>query len=90
MLCGIVQPEMMALSVRVRDIGAAHPLNGIEHGGIREGCSAQFSPIHPAAASNHIVNGGRCEALMVQMAVDQEFHSASATPGAKRGSSLTP
>ena len=87
MLCGIVQPEMMALSVRIRDVGAAHPLDVIQHGRIRKCCAAHFSPIHPATASNHIVNGGRREALMVQMAMDQEFSLRFGDAGAEHGSS---
>ena len=45
----------------------------IEQGMVFKGCPAQFGPVAPATATDHVVYGGERKALVIQVAVLHGF-----------------
>ena len=41
----------------------------VEQGGVGKGCPAQFGPVAPATATDHVVYGRERKALVIQVAV---------------------
>lgn len=64
-----MQPEMMALSVGVRNMGTADSFHFVCNGAVSQYRTPQFDPVSPATARDHIIDGGERVALMVEMAV---------------------
>jgi len=60
-------PKMVALSVGVSDVRAAHPQHLLEDSRILQRRCAQFSPIASFAASDHVVNRRESKPLMREM-----------------------
>ena len=59
----------MTLSAGVGGAMGADALDFVEQGAVFKSCSAQFGPVAPAAATDHVVYGGERKALVVQVAV---------------------
>ena len=70
MFFGIVQPEVVALRVGVRNMCAAHSLHLVKQRWIGKSGTPQFRPIIPSATQDHVVNGGERKTLVVKVAVE--------------------
>lgn len=70
MFLGIVHPEVMTLSVGIRNAGTANLLNFFEQGTILQNSSPQLKPVIPTPTRDHVVNRGESEALMIQVSVE--------------------
>jgi hypothetical protein len=51
----------------------ADALDFVEQGVVLKGCPAQFGPVAPATATDHVVYGGERKALVIQVAVLHSF-----------------
>jgi hypothetical protein len=65
-------PEVMTLSVGIRNMSATDPLYFVKQRAVGQSRQSQICPITPAATRDHVVNGGEGEALMVQVSVQHE------------------
>ncbi len=65
----VVHPEMISLGVGVGNIRAADAFHFFKQRPIPKNRAAQVSPILPAAARDHIVDGRKGQALMVEVAM---------------------
>jgi hypothetical protein len=64
-----VHPEVMALRIRISDIGAADALHFVQQRAVAEHRTAQLGPVLPTAARNHVVDGSESETLVVEVAM---------------------
>ena len=69
MFFDIVQPKAMALSAGIGGAMGADALDFVEQGAVCKSCPAQFGPVAPAAATDHVVYGGERKALVIQVTV---------------------
>jgi hypothetical protein len=60
---------MVALGVRIPDMGAAHPDDSVQELRILQDSQAQLFPIPALAARDDVVNGREAEFLMIEMPV---------------------
>ena len=73
MFSDIVHPKAIALSAWVGGTMGADALDFVEQGVVCKSRSAQFGPVTPAAATDHVVYGGERKALVIQVAVLHSF-----------------
>jgi hypothetical protein len=69
---GIVHPEVMALSVGIADVRTANALYLVQQSAVGQSSPAQFSPLAPPTAGDHVVDSSEGEALMVEMAMQHD------------------
>ena len=69
MFSDIVHPKAIALSAWVVGTMGTDALDFVEQGVVFKSCPAQFSPVAPATATDHVVYGGKRKALVIQVAV---------------------
>ncbi len=67
----------MALGVGIIRMGPANPFNLVQQGPILQDGSAQFGPIPPSTARDHVVDGSQRVSLMIEMTV---LHDVSDFP----------
>lgn len=60
---------MVTLGIGIGDMRLAYPQHFFQHNPVCEHRLSQLGPILPLAARNYIVNGGKGELLMIQVAV---------------------
>jgi hypothetical protein len=65
---------MVSLRVGVRHVLTANALNFVEQRALAQCGLAQLGPVAPAAASNHVVNRGKGETLVIEMAMKHGFN----------------
>jgi hypothetical protein len=68
---------MIALCVRVARVGGAYTAHIFQKRLVLERRPPQSSPVLPLTTGNHVVNGGKSQALVVEMTVQhgQAKHS---------------
>lgn len=73
MFSDIVHPKAIALSAWVGGAMGADALDFVEQGVVLKSGPAQFGPVAPATATDHVVYGGERKTLVIQVAVLHGF-----------------
>ena len=63
---------MVTLSVGIGEAGTADALHLLQEIAVSEDGPAQFSPILPSTACDHIVDSGKSEALVIDVAMQHQ------------------
>ena len=68
-MLGIVLPEVMALRIGIGNMDRAHTQNLLAHVPVSKHSASQLRPIRALSPRDHVVDGGKRELLMREMAV---------------------